>query len=218
MPRVHFMAVLILGFAGADRAYGAPHILPCDVPDEYSKRTHQLVREAYDSPLELLIIKYAGISLSNGNEIAIGLSLGDSESHLIRFEFEPSLWFSSSREVKQDTFAADFQNTEVKISTTSVPVSNSIGTALKGALRGLGVGTENDEEMPLITLDATTYELTFADGRCVKEKSPLGDAGASHFVTFSQDLAKSILSWSPESHGDFELKIMRQLESLASAR
>jgi hypothetical protein len=201
-------------------AFGTPNVESCRRSDEYTRRTHQLIQDAQKAPFELLILMYT--SMIQPQEIAIGLVRRKDEYHLVRFEFRPSLFYGSYKQVGPREEGADFTKTHVHVDTRSVPISGGLARTMASKLDRLEAQTkepnrivlEDGTELEQITTDGYTHELTLADGRCVAVDTPPQDTTAFNFVRFNRFLASELTSWRPRTREAFEAQALRLLNDV----
>ena len=203
-------------------AFGTQNFQSCRRPDEYTQRTHQLIQDTQKAPFELLIVMYS--DMIQPREIAVGLVREKDEYHLVRFEFRPSLFYSSSKQVGPREETKDFTSTHVHIDRRSIPISSELARTMASKLNRLEAQTIRKEphrimlqggtSLEEITTDGYTHELTLGKGQCVQVDTPAPDTSAFNFVRFNRFLARELVSWRPRTREAFEAQAMRLLENV----
>jgi len=205
----------------AIHASGTPNVASCRTPDEYTQRTHQLIQDAQKGPFELLIIMYT--NLGQPREIAVGLVREKDKYHLIRFEFQPSLYYGSYKWVSPREEIADFAKTKVHIHKRAIPIGGELARTMASKLNRLGTQTREElnriilkdgTSLEEITTDGYTQELTLSNGRCVQVDTPPPESSAFNVVRFNRFLASELASWRPKTRDVFEAQAMRLLEEI----
>jgi len=220
------LLVAALVMAVTPNAFGTPYVEECRRPDEYAERTHQLIDEVRDSPFELLIVMYSHIG--KPQEIAIGLVRESEGAHLVRLEFQPSLFYSSYRQISPREQVLDFANTKPRIDKLSVPISSQMAQALAGTLKSITaqatprepdrVVLDDGEILDVVSSDGFTQDLTLSDGRCVEINDPLPESSAKQLIALNRYLARELLSWKSETRADFEAQVTMRLNAIDPKR
>lgn len=201
-------------------AFGTPNVESCPRPDEYTQRTHQLIQDAQKTPFELLIVMYT--DMIQTREIAVGLVREKDEYHLVRFEFQPSLYYSPYKQVGPREYTKDIANTNVHVHRRSIPISGGLARTMESNLNRLEAQPKELKRIMLedgtwleeITTDGYTHELTLSKGRCVQVNTPPPDTSAFNFVRFNRFLATELASWRPKTREAFETQATRLLNDV----
>ncbi len=200
--------------------FGTQNFGSCHEPDEYTQRTHQLIQDAQRAPFELLIIMYT--SMIQTREIAVGLVREKDEYHLVRFEFQPSLYYSPYKQVGPREYTKDIANTHVHVARRSIPISGGLARTMDSKLDRLEAQPKVPNRIMLkdgtwleeITTDGYTHELTLSGGRCVAVNTPPPDTSADNFVRLNRFLATELASWRRKNREAFEAQAMRLLDDI----
>lgn len=221
--------------APAKQVFAAPHLEPCK-RDEYQATVEQLVRRAWHEPMGLLIIMYGVLP-----ERGIGLTKNDDGYRLIRIEFDKSLWYNSwisyDNEEEADLSNAhgvsrtiyredggplgiqvlDFSKTEIRPSTTSIPISDTFASTLTQVLEE-SADAAREESSDIKILDGYSYEFLMRNRSCARLHSPGRDTEAWRIAELVRLLAAGAQSWRTWNEEETEVRAIDLIDQLSIDR
>lgn len=163
-------------------------------------------------------------SLGQSQEVAVGLVTEKDGRHLVQYEFQPSLFYNSYKEVTPREKVLDFKSTSVHVDLISRPVSIKLAQEMIRTLNLIRVQAtpkgsetitlEDGTVVTVITTDGYTHELTLTDGRCVQVTGPPRGPPSAAIIAFNRFLADGLVSWSQAASREFEAQAIRLLNSI----
>lgn len=228
------MNAKLLGFSVAllsTRAFCAPHLEPCNRPDDYHERVESLLRDAWPEELQLLVVIYLPLT-----ERGIGVTSGADGFDLVRLEFDKSLWYSSWRTVDPEidaeavsnaeivetevfrgdgqrlqTRILDFSATRVRVAKASVPISDELGRALLDTFRRSVEAARPPDPNQEIIVDGYRFEILLAGHACAQLDNPPPESEARRLDELARLVDVELRSWQPSEAEEFERKVMEKI-------
>jgi len=190
-------------------AASAPHLEPCDrLMDDYYRRVERLMRDAWPEGMQLLVIMYIPPA-----ERGLGLTPDKDGFKLVRLELDPSLWYSSWRDVKGSVpkrQVQDFSGTRARIAKLSFPISDRLAVALLDAFERSAATAKPDVSDDIIA-DGYTYEILLPERSCVRLRDPPPASDAGAIADLLRFLEQAALSWQPRKREAFEAEVEERI-------
>ncbi len=203
----------VLGLALAllsNRAFCAPHLVPCNRLDGYEQRVERLLRGAWPEKLQALVVIYLPL-----NERGIGVTRNKDGFNLVRLEFDKSLYYSSletdGREVENDVL--DFSRTHVRVFKMSVPISDQLGNALLSLLQRSADAAKPEErdENDEIVVDGYKFEVLLPKRSCVQLENPPPGSALYQIDRLVRFLDQESPLWRPDEREEFEKNVTEMI-------
>ena len=171
------------------------------------------MREAWPEEIDPLVIRYAvGVWTERG----VGLFRDDSGYHIVRLEFDESLFYSAYRD---DYERQDFEDTDVRVASVAVPISDALADELLVVFEDIGPATPGQPPTPVF-IDGSTTEI-FQSGRpCARFSGLPADPaakvrGISELIRF---LGDEIANWRRVTKDDYEAEAMRLIAAIEASQ
>ena len=210
------------------QAFCAPHLEPCKRIDDYQERVERVMRGAWPEQMDLLVIMYVPLT-----ERGIGLTHDQGGFNLIRLEFDVSFWYSSWRDVKPgvddvrnrpvatDVYRTDgrplasqildFSKTKVRVSKSSVPISEKLGNSLLSTFKHSADRARVDAATDEIVVDGYSFEILLSRRDCVQLSNPPRESEAGQLDQLVRFLDRKSREWRPSEKESFEAEILQMI-------
>jgi hypothetical protein len=216
-------AFFVLSLAIASAAVATPYVEPCN-RWPYRDRVEQIMRDSWSDAITPLIISY-GSALST--ESGIGVARGEDGYRLLRLVFDRSLHYSVEGElpevdvVDEPGYLRILNAVSIRVAHTSIPISESLATALTEMLESFEAASGDEERGVLIVSTGGGRELVLSDGRCLSlmpRTSPAAEGRVSRLGALTSYLWREMSTWLPNRHEEFESEVLALIEQVDALR
>lgn len=213
-PKLRELGAVIAGVFLVGQAAGTPHFGECVTEDGgYRVRVLEIMREAWPKEIDPLVVRYA---VSLWAERGVGLFRDASGYYIVRLEFDESLFYSAYRD---DYERQDFENTDVRVASISVPISDALAVELLGVFEDIRPATPGQPSTSIV-VDGSTTEVFQAGKPCARFSGLPADPAAkvrriSELVSF---LGDEIVNWRRITKDDFEVEAMRLIAAIEASQ